>query len=69
MFFFNAGDKSGEGDAHYNMSLAYEGDGDLEHAVEHMQQACIIHTGCFGADHAYVVDAQEEVLRLQQALQ
>jgi hypothetical protein len=60
----NAGDVAGEGNTHYNISGTYENSGDIEVAIEHMQQAHACYVKCFGAEHSEAVDAQEEVERL-----
>ena len=59
------GDVRGEGNAHCNISCAYENMGDLTSAVNHMQLAKGRYISCFGAEHSEVIDAQEQVERLQ----
>ena len=61
----NAGDVVGEGNTHYNISCAFQASGDMEGAIEHMQQAHACFVRCFGAEHSEAVDAQEEVDRLE----
>jgi hypothetical protein len=54
----------GEGNTHYNISLACKNSGDIKVAIEHMQQAHACYVQCFGAEHSEAVDAQEQVERL-----
>ena len=60
-----AGDVRGEGNAHYNISNAFEATGDLTSAIQHMQLAKACYVRCFGAGHSEVIDAQQQVERLQ----
>jgi hypothetical protein len=62
----NAGDVVGEGNAHYNISKAFEDSGGIKGAIEHMQQAHACYVRCFGAEHSEAVDAQEQVDRLEE---
>ena len=61
----NAGAVASEGNAHYNMSNAFEDSGGMKGAIEHMQQAHACYVRCFGAEHSEAVDAQEQVERLE----
>ena len=63
-FIFSAGDAMGEGDAHFNISMAYEQVGDVANALKHMEQAYTVHAKVLGAGHAYVLEAKQEVQRL-----
>ena len=60
-----AGDVRGEDNAHYNISNAFKRTDDLKSAVEHMKLAKACYVRCFGADHPEVIDAQQQVDRLQ----
>jgi hypothetical protein len=61
---FFSGDVVWEGNAHYNISCAYQNSGDVKGAIEPMQQAHACYVKCFGAEHSEAVDAQEAVERL-----
>ena len=51
----------GEGNAHFNISQAHENIGDVTNALTHMEQAHSVHTD----GHAYVLEAEQEVDRLE----
>ena len=54
----------GEGNAHFNISQAYEAASDAPNALKHMEQAHSVHAKLLGAEHAYVREAEQEVQRL-----